>query len=144
MALFFDTSIVIAGTVAAHPQHHRALPWLQQAYTHDVRMVISSHVIAESFAVLTKLPVRPRMPASTAVHILTENIISHATIIELTQDDYTTVLARMNQLNLSGGIIYDALLLQAARKANCDALITLNEKDFVRLYPEKPGYIMAP
>jgi predicted nucleic acid-binding protein len=39
----------------------------------------------------------------------------------------------MVSLNLPGGGIYDALIAQAAIKANVDVLLTLNANDFTRL-----------
>lgn len=39
----------------------------------------------------------------------------------------------MVSLNLPDGGIYDALIAQAALKANIDRLLTLNPNDFVRL-----------
>ncbi|MBW4566670.1 MAG: hypothetical protein KME31_01245 [Tolypothrix carrinoi HA7290-LM1] len=47
--------------------------------------------------------------------------------------DYQATIARMVSLNLPGGGIYDALIAQAAIKANVDVLLTLNANDFTRL-----------
>ena len=41
---------------------------------------------------------------------------------------------------LTGGIIYDALHLQAAIKAKVDRLYTANLRDFQRLYSEDLGF----
>jgi len=56
------------------------------------------------------------------------------TVIELNKNDYKKALERCARLNLLSGVIYDALHLQAAIKAEADALYTSNLRDFQRLW----------
>jgi len=35
MKTLFDTSVIIAALVEAHPMHQRAFPWLKQAKAND-------------------------------------------------------------------------------------------------------------
>ncbi|MDL2123263.1 MAG: hypothetical protein LWX51_09290 [Deltaproteobacteria bacterium] len=42
------------------------------------------------------------------------------------------------------GATYDALILFVALKAEVDRVLTLNEKDFRRLYPSFAGNILSP
>jgi hypothetical protein len=39
---------------------------------------------------------------------------------------------------------YDALILHAASKANVDQVVTLNETDFCRVYPNLADKIVSP
>ena len=50
----------------------------------------------------------------------------------------------MSALGLSGGVVYDALVAQAARKAQVDRLLTLNEADFRRVWPDAAARIAPP
>ncbi|MDF5725257.1 MAG: hypothetical protein PUP91_33365 [Rhizonema sp. PD37] len=50
----------------------------------------------------------------------------------LHSDEYLSAIERMAALNLQGGI-FDALIAQAALKANVDILLTLNPNHFTRL-----------
>lgn len=66
MRLMFDTSVLISGMIASHPQHHVALPWLQRVKKQDVTLYLSGHSLAECFAVLTRLPLSPKISPDTA------------------------------------------------------------------------------
>ena len=56
----------------------------------------------------------------------------------------TSVLVEVSGLGLSGGVVYDALIAQAAKKAGADRLLTLNETDFRRVWPDAAGRIASP
>jgi predicted nucleic acid-binding protein len=45
--VLFDTSVLVAALVEAHPMHARALPWLQRAKAGEIAMVVVSHSVAE-------------------------------------------------------------------------------------------------
>jgi hypothetical protein len=47
-----------------------------------------------------------------------------------------TVINHLSESGLMGGVIYDALILKAGIKANVDYVVTLNDKDFKRTYPD--------
>ncbi|WP_375466695.1 hypothetical protein [uncultured Nostoc sp.] len=53
--------------------------------------------------------------------------------VPLLFNDYQTAIAQMATLNLPGGGIFDALIAQAALKAEVEALLTLNPNHFTRL-----------
>ena len=46
------------------------------------------------------------------------------------------MIEQVTNLELTGGIIYDALHLRAAEKAGVDRLVTFNRRDFERLAVE--------
>jgi hypothetical protein len=45
---------------------------------------------------------------------------------------------------LSGGVIYEALIACAARKAGADGLLTLNQRDFLRVWPDGDAILIVP
>ena len=57
MKVAFDTSVLIAGSVSSHPHHERALWWL--ADDREFERCASWHALAETWSVLTRLPLRP-------------------------------------------------------------------------------------
>lgn len=144
MRVLFDTSVLIAGFVSSHPKHHAALEWLQRAKAKEVNVVVSSHSLAESFAVLTRLPLSPRITPDVANYLLRENVVNLARIIALSTQDYLAVIKDMTELGCTGGIIYDAITVKAAKKAKVDKIMTLNVKDFERLTPHQQSYIISP
>jgi hypothetical protein len=58
--------------------------------------------------------------------------------------DYATLVDHLADLGIIGGATYDALILHAAVLANVDQIVTLNEKDFRRVYPSLSDKIVSP
>ena len=58
--------------------------------------------------------------------------------------DYAAIIQHLSEQGIVGGVTYDALIVYAASKAKVDLLLTLNEKDFRRIYPEYAEKIVAP
>jgi predicted nucleic acid-binding protein len=144
MEAFFDTSVLIAGMIESHPKHARSHAWLERAKKGEIEWAVAAHSLAETFAVLTTLPVKPRISPGSARRLIAENIESSAKIVTLATSDYTAVLGRMADLGIVGGSIYDALLAQAAGKCGARRLLTLNPEDFRRAWPEGEKIIEVP
>jgi predicted nucleic acid-binding protein len=139
----FDTSVLVAAFEVSHPRHTVCLPWLQQAQTEQIQGLIATHTLAELYSVLTRLPVRPRISPELAQRLITENL-ERFEVIPLTTEDYQMVLAQMVNLNLTGGGIYDALIAQAAVKAEVNTLLTLNPNHFTRLGEDIARLVQVP
>jgi len=141
---FLDTSTLIAALVESHPAHDRALLRLQGVTNGSVTGAISAHSLAETYAILTAMPTRPRITPATARHVIQHNILNHFEIIVLSESDYAAVIDHLFGLGITGGAIYDAVILHAASKANADQVVTLNERDFRRIRPDLADKIVAP
>lgn len=144
MTILFDTSALVAALVKAHPVHGRAVSWLKRAKTGEIIMAVSSHTLAELYAVLTTLPVSPRLSPDVAWRLIHENIENTATVISMKAADYAETILRLKERDLSGGIVYDALIFSAAVKAKAETLLTLNVSDFVRLKQQEDIMIIEP
>lgn len=144
MRVLLDTSVLVAALVRSHPRHAAALPWLARARSGELGLVVAAHCLAELDATLTTLPVRPRISPHTAVRLREENLPEATEVVALTTDDYGAVLGRVAALDLAGGVVYDALIARAAEVAGVDRLVTLNERDFRRVWPEGEERIAGP
>lgn len=144
MKVLLDTSVLVAAMVEVHPGHAQALPWLQRAKRKEVTAVVACHSLAELYAVLTALPVQPRILPSTAWRLIQENILGTLDVIPLSSDDYQSVLEHLFQTGIVGGAIYDTLIAYTASKAKVDYLVTFNEQDFRRVWPALSEKIIAP
>jgi predicted nucleic acid-binding protein len=144
MRLFLDTSVLVAALVEPHPAHDRALPWLQRIRDGSAAGVISAHSLAELYSILTTLPVRPRISPVTAQQLIRSNIHSTFEVVSLSADDYASVIDHLADMGILGGATYDAVILQAAAKANPDQVVTLNEKDFRRIRPDLAPMLVTP
>ncbi len=143
MKVLFDTSVLVAAMVASHPRHSGCLPWLQAIRDRQHIGAIAAHTLAESYAVLTRLPLRSQITGNLAQRLLSENLVDFE-VISLTVEDYQTVIETMVQYNVIGGEIYDALIAHAAVKSGVEILLTLNPKHFIRLGEEIETLVQVP
>ena len=135
MKILFDTSVLVAALVESHPAHKRAFPWLKQARAQQFDMIVAAHTIAELYAVLSTLPIKPRISPLIARKLISENIETVGKLISLTPREYISVIKQISESGLAGGITYDALIAQVAQKANVEKLLTLNADHFARVWP---------
>lgn len=144
MKALFDTSVLVAAMVEDHPQHERCLPWLQRARAGKLDFLVAAHTLAELFAVLSSYPTRPRLAPAVAARLVRENVSDGARVIGLSTSDYEAVIREMAAMSLAGGVVYDALIARAARKAGAERLLTLNPRDFLRVWPGGAAVITPP
>jgi predicted nucleic acid-binding protein len=142
--ILFDTSVLVAAMVESHPAHTRALPWLQRVKGGTDTGLVAAHSLAELYAILTTLPVRPRILPTVAQQLIKCNILDVFEVVFLSDKDYAAVIDHLADLGIVGGATYDALILHAASKANVDQVVTLNETDFCRVYPDLADKIVSP
>ncbi len=119
-----DTSVVVAGLSSWHPDHAAALSILTD------RPVGVAHVLAESYAVLTRLPGEHRVAADiawTAVRSVFGN-----EVITLGGEMLRSLLDRLAMSGVSGGATYDAVVAETAR-IHDRQLVTLDRRA-VRTY----------
>jgi predicted nucleic acid-binding protein len=132
MKVLFDTNIIVAAMIESHPNHAVSFLWIQQVKTQEITGYISTHSIAEIYAVITRLPLPKPIRPHQAYAAIINNLETFNTI-DLESADYLEILKNITQLNIIGGGVYDAIIAQAALKANVDILLTLNPKHFIRL-----------
>jgi predicted nucleic acid-binding protein len=144
MKVLFDTSVLVAACVESHRMHDRAHPWLVRAKRGAIDWFVAAHTLAELYAVLTTLPVRPLISPAVAAELVAENVASSATVVPFTARDYRAVVADTAAAGMAGGVIYDALIARAALKKDVDRLLTLNPRHFVRVWPEGRERITLP
>lgn len=114
-----DTSVVVAGLSSWHTHHELALPFL------TVSPAAIQHVIAEAYAVLTRLPKGRGVRPTTALQSVRsafgpERLSLSATELEL-------LLERLAPAEIGGGATYDAIVAETARLADAD-LVTLDKR----------------
>ena len=146
MKILFDTSVFVAAIVELHPMHSRALPWLQQVKSEEAtdNFFVASHTLAELYAVLTTLPLKPKISPLTARRLIHEDIEISARIVSLSSSDYRDTLKEMSELGLTGGTVYDALIAKAAKKSKVERLLTFNFNDFTAVWPDGESVIHVP
>jgi predicted nucleic acid-binding protein len=144
MKIFCDTSVLVAGCVRRHPHFSRARAVMESvADGRDVGF-ISCHSLAETYSALTSLPLIPRILPAEAERILETNIRAHFKTIAVTKPMYLRAIDSCVGRSLSGGKVYDALLIECARKSRCARIYTFNVEDFRKIAPDLEGSFAAP
>jgi predicted nucleic acid-binding protein len=133
MTAFLDTSVLVAGLVEAHPEHEHAFRWLLRVRNGEVTGSMAAHSVAESYAVLSTLPLNPRISPVSAWTLIEHSLLPFFHVVELTAGEVQEVIRRMSRQGYSGGIVYDALIAEAAAKGGAEVLLTLNIDDFRRV-----------
>ena len=141
MKAFLDTSVMVAAFWADHADHEASLKVLAAA--NPANTSCSAHSLAELYATLTKLPVRPAIPPEQVI-LFIEDLPRHLTLIRLDEADYLSAVRQLADRKQTGGLIYDALLLSCARKSKAKAIYTYNLKYFRELAPDLASIIRIP
>ena len=144
MKVALDTSVLVAGVVQAHRHHQRARWWLVPREGDDApERVAAWHAYAEAWAVLTVLPIEPRVTGEVAAAVL-DRLRRAVRFVEPGAQTYREAVARCSGRSLRSGAVYDALHLVTAEAEATDVLLTFNVGDFTRLSDPGGPRILAP
>jgi predicted nucleic acid-binding protein len=138
---FFDTSVLIAAFWGGHPDHEASVKRLGSADRKQSYCGI--HTLAEVYAGMTALPVRPMIPPEQALLFVRE-IRERLTPIVLDENEYFATIEQAAERGFTSGRIYDALLLRCAAKAKARTIYTWNLKHFRDVAPELASRIRTP
>ena len=130
MKIFLDTNVLVAAVCGGHTHHKRAFPLLERVQEKEDEGFVSAHSLAEMYAILTKLPVPFRHTAEQALLSIEENVLKYFHVGVLTATDYAAILRESAVTGIEGGMIYDALMLKSACKADVQRVFTFNLKHF--------------
>lgn len=141
MNAFFDTSVLVATFRGDHVHHEPSLRLFAEAT--PTGSACSVHTLAEIFAVLTALPVKPPISPEHAM-LFVDEMRTRLTPVALDPQDYYETLRGTADRGLSGGRIYDALLLHCARKCEAQTIYTWNLKHFQSIAPDLAARMRTP
>jgi predicted nucleic acid-binding protein len=144
MNIFCDTSVLVASALRSHEHYSRAFDVVERVADKKDHGVVALHSLAETYAVLTRLPVIPRIQPDEAAKIVSDNIVRHFHMQQPSARDYLASISAAAANGVIGGAIYDVLLLAAARKLKPDRIYTFNVAEFRRLAPDLHDLIIAP
>jgi predicted nucleic acid-binding protein len=105
-ALALDTSVAVPLLVRPHPAHAAVVRWADGR-----EVVLAGHALAETYAVLTRLPDDLRVSPADAADLLGERFGAPLVLDRATSADLPAVLAAAG---VGGGAVYDALVALAA------------------------------
>lgn len=141
MKQFLDSSVLVAAFLGDHPHHEAsAAVFAGSAKKHSSCGV---HSLAEVYSTLTILPLKPMVAPEQALLFLSD-VRARLSLISLDEAEYLETLERAAQSRISGGRVYDALLLRCAAKSKAETIYTWNLKHFSQLAPELASRIRTP
>ncbi|MGG6270037.1 type II toxin-antitoxin system VapC family toxin [Leptolyngbya sp. AN03gr2] len=143
MNVLYDASVLIAALLIEHENHNLALSRLEMARQGVVKGYVSTHSLAELYSVMTRLPLPLRVLPDEAEAAIVD-LLDYLEPVPLFADEYQQAIRRMVTLKLVGGGIFDAVIAQAALKAEVEQLLTFNPKDFTRLGDEIASIVQVP
>ncbi len=141
MMEFFDTSVLVAAFWGGHVHHASSILVLASATKR--RSACGIHSLAEVYATMTALPVKPMIPPEQAA-LFIEEIQRRVTLIALDEEEYTETIHKAAEHGFTSGRIYDALLLRCAAKADARVIYTWNLKHYTAIAPELAGRMRTP
>lgn len=127
-----DTSVVVAALLSWHERHDVAAAAVARALSRD-RLILPLHVLIESYSVMTRLPAAHRLSPADAWTVLSESFREQAQLAAHSTRESWTLIRRLAESGLGGGIVYDAVILEAARDGGATAILTFNARDYERL-----------
>ena len=105
---------------------------------------MSAHSVAETYAALTRLPVRPRIHPAEAARMIADNIVPNFQMMTIARKDYLEALKTVADGGWSGAKIYDALIVGCAARSGAERIYTFNLSDFQDLAPNLADRISVP
>jgi predicted nucleic acid-binding protein len=137
---FFDSSVLIPAFYKFHIHHAPSA----QAFLTSSRenSFCALRTLGEVYAVLTGLPVRPRITGPDGIAIV-QQILDRLTVIALSEQEYVSALRNISA-TIVGGAAYDALIAYCAVKSGADVLLTWNIRDFTRFGPGIARLVKTP
>jgi predicted nucleic acid-binding protein len=141
MKEFFDTSVLIAAFWGGHIHHPPSVKRFGTAQ--KKHSACGVHSLAEVYAVMTALPVKPLIPPEQGL-LFVEEVRARLTPISLTEEEYFATIQNAAARGFTGGRIYDALLLACASKSKAQSIYTWNIKHYQALAPDLSSRILAP
>ena len=124
--IYLDTGVLVRGLLQSHPQHAECFRLI------DSDAVSSCHSLAEIFNTLTgHFRIHNRDASQMVV-----SIPNQMRFEPISQDDYLSVIRDARQKGIQGGIIYDAIHAEIARRLNVERIITYNSTHFLHVAPD--------
>ena len=129
-----DTSVLIAAVSSWHEFHPRTHAEIELRERNDEQLVIAAHSLAETYAVLTRLPAPHRLRAADAVALIERNW-SDTPTVHLTGPEMWSALHEAERRTVTGGQMYDVLIAVAALKARASTIVTWNVRHYAAFAP---------
>src|SRR5260370_6479563 len=136
-----DSCVLVAALWGGHVHH---VPSLKRFAAAEKRhSACGLHSLAEVYAVMTALPVKPMIPPEQAL-LFVEEVRHRLILVSLSAEEYFAAIQNAASRGFTGGRIYDSLLLSCAAQSKAPPVYTRNLKHYQSLAPDLAPRIQTP
>ena len=121
---------MVAAVCGWHVRHAAAAAEIERRLDRGERMAIAAHAIAETYAVLTRLPAPHRLAPADAWALVRTNFVDNAALVTLDGPAQVEVIEQLATSGIGGGRTYDGLIAACASVSRAKALLTFNTRQF--------------
>jgi uncharacterized protein len=129
-----DANILVYALYRDTPQHAVSRAWLERAARGEVKICLTSQVLAEFFAIVTN-PKRvsdPRTPEDAIAAIEAVLALAGATLLPVTARVTPRWIEMLRHYPVRGGAVFDLQLIATLAVNGVDRICTFNRADFER------------
>ena len=138
---FFDSNVLVAASLPEHV--HFAASSARLVRYRNGGGACAAHTLAEVYNTLTRRAAGYGMPPTDASMIVKHAAATYR-LITLTAAETARTIEDAAQQGLAGSIVFDALLIACARKANAKFIYTSNVRHVRRIAPDLASRILEP
>ena len=132
VAVFLDTSVILAGLVDFGPQSAPAQSVLHAVAEKQVAAAGTAwHCCLEFYSVSTRLPAEFRLTPGDAVQLLESEVFGRMAVTDLPAAERLPMVKAAVQDGTAGGRIYDTHIAEIARAAGATVVVTDNRRHFL-------------
>jgi predicted nucleic acid-binding protein len=125
-----DANCMIAAISAWDQRHAEASAEIKVRLARGERMSVAAQALAETYSVLTRLPVAYRMTPVETMRLLEQTFLSYGSIFAMDAPAHVALLRELARRGIGGGRTYDAIIGECARQAGASVLLTFNRRHF--------------
>jgi uncharacterized protein len=127
-----DANILVYALYRDTPQHAVSRAWLERAARGEVKICLTSQVLAEFFAIVThpKRVSDPRTPEDAIAAIEAVLALAGATLLPVTPQVTPRWIEMLRHHPVRGGAVFDLQLIATLAVNGVDRICTFNRADF--------------
>jgi hypothetical protein len=132
--VFFDTSVLLAGTIDMGGASHAPFRLLDAVAEGEIERPLTAwHCCLELFSVATRLPAEYRLRPEVALQVVRDEVLDRFEVHGLPDSSLEPFLTSLAADGVVGGRIYDAHIGEIARLAGSRIVVTDNRRHFTSL-----------
>jgi predicted nucleic acid-binding protein len=132
IAVFLDTSVLLAGLIDLGPQSTASHLLLHAVAEGKVAPAATAwHCCLEFFSVATRLPAEFRLSPGDALRLVEEEVFGRMAVQTLPPGDRLPLLRAAAADGIAGGRVYDAHIADVARACGASVIVTDNRRHFL-------------